>query len=138
MNRRDFTKKTLLTGCSILTGSFSITSCKSTKNILGTIQSTNSILVYLDQIADHNKVIIKNPDREAPILLYKRNDNWEATLMECTHIQCELSLKKDLLICPCHGSTFTMEGNVLNGPAKINLSRLHIRLTDKFLEISYN
>ncbi len=36
----------------------------------------------------------------------------------CTHAGCALStVKGDMAICPCHGSTFGLNGEVVRGPA---------------------
>src|ERR1035437_1341116 len=42
---------------------------------------------------------------------------------ECTHVKCTLAWNHDELSwdCPCHGSRFTYEGKVINGPANIDL-----------------
>ncbi len=43
-------------------------------------------------------------------------------LNKCTHLGCRLLEKDDNeLICPCHGSKFSKNGKVLNGPASRNL-----------------
>ena len=34
---------------------------------------------------------------------------------------CTLNLNKDKLECPCHGSTFDLDGKVITGPARDNL-----------------
>lgn len=43
---------------------------------------------------------------------------------ECTHMKCIIKWNNDEQSwdCPCHGSRFTKEGTVLNGPANDNLS----------------
>jgi Rieske Fe-S protein len=35
----------------------------------------------------------------------------------CTHAGCEVDVVGQELVCPCHGSTFGANGNVLGGPA---------------------
>ncbi len=42
---------------------------------------------------------------------------------ECSHLKCTLAWNKDELSwdCPCHGSRFTYEGKVINGPANFDL-----------------
>lgn len=42
---------------------------------------------------------------------------------ECTHLKCTIAWNSDELSwdCPCHGSRFTFEGKVINGPANIDL-----------------
>jgi cytochrome b6-f complex iron-sulfur subunit len=48
----------------------------------------------------------------------------------CTHLECLFSwdAEQQLFICPCHGSTFTIDGKVLAGPAQRNLDRFPVRL----------
>lgn len=36
----------------------------------------------------------------------------------CTHAGCSVELSNKELSCPCHGSIFTVEGKVINGPAQ--------------------
>ena len=42
---------------------------------------------------------------------------------QCTHLKCTLKWNNDELSwdCPCHGSRFTYEGKVINGPANLDL-----------------
>lgn len=35
----------------------------------------------------------------------------------CTHAGCALAVKNDTIECPCHGSQFKLDGEVLRGPA---------------------
>lgn len=44
---------------------------------------------------------------------------------KCTHLGCIINKIKDQqLLCPCHGSSYNMNGEVLKGPAKKNLNWL--------------
>ena len=46
----------------------------------------------------------------------------------CTHRACRIKPKgNDGFVCPCHGSTFTREGEVTQGPARRNLPRFAIQ-----------
>ena len=42
---------------------------------------------------------------------------------QCTHLKCSVVWNADELSwdCPCHGSRFTYEGKVMNGPANFDL-----------------
>ncbi len=42
---------------------------------------------------------------------------------QCTHIKCSVAWNADELSwdCPCHGSRFTYDGKVINGPANVDL-----------------
>ncbi|MHB8419341.1 MAG: QcrA and Rieske domain-containing protein [Myxococcales bacterium] len=44
----------------------------------------------------------------------------------CTHQCCPVSLQGGQLYCPCHGSTFDLQGNVTGGPAGQNLQSLPV------------
>jgi len=55
----------------------------------------------------------------------------------CTHLQCIVSLGRDALVCPCHGSTYDRTGRVLRGPAEQPLRRYPTALSpDGTLTIS--
>jgi cytochrome b6-f complex iron-sulfur subunit len=47
----------------------------------------------------------------------------------CTHLQCTVNVEGSQIRCPCHGSTFDREGNVLQGPATQPLARYATRVT---------
>lgn len=40
----------------------------------------------------------------------------------CTHRGCTVDVAGDSLVCPCHGSTYDRQGNVLEGPAQRSLT----------------
>jgi Rieske Fe-S protein len=56
--------------------------------------------------------VYRNPEGELYIVSAK-----------CTHLKCTVAWNADELSwdCPCHGSRFTYEGKVINGPANFNL-----------------
>lgn len=43
----------------------------------------------------------------------------------CTHRGCTLDAEATRFVCPCHGSTFGLNGEVLRGPAQRPLPRYH-------------
>lgn len=51
----------------------------------------------------------------------------------CTHLGCITGWKSDdgIIACPCHGSRYDREGNVIAGPAPRPLQRFQISLGDK-------
>ncbi len=51
----------------------------------------------------------------------------------CTHLGCITNWKSDesVIVCPCHGSKFDTQGNVIAGPAPGALPRYSIVLEDK-------
>ncbi|MEZ5082939.1 MAG: Rieske (2Fe-2S) protein [Bacteroidales bacterium] len=66
-----------------------------------------------------------------------RNEN-ELTILSsrCTHLGCRIDKVSDgKLICPCHGSAFSLEGKPLNGPATRNLVPLEFYIDETTNEI---
>jgi Rieske Fe-S protein len=49
-----------------------------------------------------------------------------AVLASCTHNGCQPSPVRDRLVCPCHGSEFSFDGTVLQGPADRPLIRYEV------------
>lgn len=55
------------------------------------------------------------------VVLIRKGDDLYALADRCTHRGCALHQGRlnpdDTLTCPCHGSTFTLDGSIINGPA---------------------
>ncbi len=69
-------------------------------------------------------------DGEAKIIVYRKSDT-EVTAFSsvCTHAGCTVNLPENsLVICPCHGSRYDTEGNVLQGPAPRDLDSFQARI----------
>jgi Rieske Fe-S protein len=83
------------------------------------------ILLFIYVIYNNDKketlanvtVIENNPDN---IVIQDGNIRKKVSKI-CTHMGCTLNLNKDKLECPCHGSTFDLDGKVITGPARDNL-----------------
>jgi Rieske Fe-S protein len=63
---------------------------------------------------------------EQPIVVVNAGGDVRAFLAVCTHEGCPLGWnpQQHLIRCPCHGSAFDTSGHVVNGPAKVGLTRL--------------
>lgn len=63
-------------------------------------------------------IVLKIAGRE---LLFIRSSEEDVKVLDsvCTHKHCTVAYdpEKKLVVCPCHGSTFSLEGEVLEGPA---------------------
>lgn len=59
------------------------------------------------------------------LILFSREKSVWAVSRVCTHLGCRLNFKESegYLECPCHQSRFTINGRVLHGPAKRDLTR---------------
>ncbi len=63
---------------------------------------------------------------DEPLILVNGSGEIRTFLAVCTHEGCPLgwNAQQHLIRCPCHGSAFDVEGKVVNGPARVPLTRL--------------
>ena len=64
--------------------------------------------------------------RRSRIVVVRRDAEIYALSLVCTHLGCTVNVTPDKLICPCHGSVFDRDGQVLKGPSNRPLERLRI------------
>ncbi len=111
------------------------------KTIIGI---TGSFLAYLfykslkinDHIVSSNRVqsVIKNDFPEGfsfinDIILVKKNQKIEIFSDKCTHLGCKINKSSGTeLVCSCHGSKFSDNGQVISGPALKNLKKISFQL----------
>jgi cytochrome b6-f complex iron-sulfur subunit len=67
------------------------------------------------------------PDRN--VIVYRDDDGIYAISLVCTHLGCIVTPTSSGFSCPCHGSKFDLEGNVLAEPAPRGLSWLAVEMT---------
>lgn len=65
------------------------------------------------------------------IIIVKENELINLFSAKCKHLGCNINKSENnQLICPCHGSKYSKEGDVLTGPASSSLEKLELK-TDK-------
>jgi Rieske Fe-S protein len=64
-----------------------------------------------------------------PALLLHTDSGFSVLSLVCTHLGCTVESTDNGFTCPCHGSKYDSQGNVLNGPAKKQLNALRIEIT---------
>jgi cytochrome b6-f complex iron-sulfur subunit len=66
------------------------------------------------------------------VFVVRRQNNLYALVAICTHLGCVPPWRQSegLFHCPCHGSKFSVEGDVLRGPAREPLYRAPVELTE--------
>ncbi len=58
-------------------------------------------------------------------LVVKQGNQYRALSNKCTHAGCKISNRQgDHLVCACHGSVYSITGQVLKGPATHSLQQL--------------
>ncbi len=67
---------------------------------------------------------------EIPALLIHAESGFTALSLTCTHLGCTVEANEKGFACPCHNSSFDIDGNVTQGPAVKPLQVLRIEITD--------
>lgn len=78
------------------------------------------------ELRTRSHVFVRLSNSGFPICLYKTGSGYTACLMECTHRGCEVEVHGSRYVCPCHGSEFSPDGAVLEGPAERPLKTFKI------------
>jgi len=117
MKRKDFLR---MASAGVICGGFAyaLQGC-ATYNFVDSGLVDGKLVVNKSVFGGDEFVLLRNSRYKAPVLLMKNEEQrFSALLMECTHKQCTVKPAGQTLECPCHGSRFNFEGDVLEGPAK--------------------
>ena len=127
MNRRDFIRSwpVLPTGLLLGASALSVSACGGTP-YLAPRGSGNRLVVSASNVPEDG-VLLQRPGMEHPVFVRATEQGaYTALLVRCTHQGCQPDPVGDRFICPCHGSEFDMEGEVLLGPAERSLPRYRV------------
>ena len=91
----------------------------------------------LDRRNDENKAfVVQVSELEYPIIIVQESsDKYHALSVRCSHQGCHVRPSKNSLTCPCHGSTYDLDGKVTRGPALAPLQRFDVENTAKGITI---
>jgi Rieske Fe-S protein len=71
--------------------------------------------------ADGNAIAVDVGDIYPLLLVRDGAGAFHAVSSRCTHQACRVKPAGSFLQCPCHGSTFELDGTVIRGPAQTAL-----------------
>lgn len=80
----------------------------------------------LDQ---HGAFLVEADGLADPLILVRLPDGSHHALSAiCTHQRCQVRPRRHFITCPCHGSTFDLQGAVVRGPAQTPLPSYPVTL----------
>ena len=88
-----------------------------------------------------SKIIIPNNLSEGitfvdKVIIRKQGESLKVFSSSCTHLGCKIISESDSqLVCPCHGSKFSYDGNPTIGPAVEPLKQLELQKDNKTGEV---
>jgi len=87
--------------------------------------------LYASELSPEGDAFVQAPDMDRPVYIRRHaSGSLTAVLASCTHQGCQPEPVGNRLECPCHGSQFSFEGEVLVGPADRPLTRYEVVETD--------
>lgn len=127
--RRDFIRKlpVITAGIAGAVSVGGLTGCAGTRYLAPTPRP-DGLTVSLVALEEDGEAFLQTPDMERPIYVHRTDEGeWIAVLASCTHRGCQPEPVANRLVCPCHGSEFSLTGEVLHGPADRGLVRYEVR-----------
>lgn len=100
--------------------------------LMPTVKSQDSLLnIPLNEIPEDGALLF----RDERVVIVKRNNNIDVFSLKCTHLGCTLNATGNGFSCPCHGSQYDADGNVLKGPADRPMTRLDFEVTETAVRV---
>lgn len=127
MERRSFVRRlpVATAGLAAGLGGLSLGACGPGGYVVAT-PHPQGVAVDRALLAERGALLIQSPRMPRPVFVRHTDEGPIALLASCTHQGCQPDPVGDRLICPCHGSEFSMSGDVLEGPADRPLTRYDV------------
>ena len=140
MERRRFFRNFAIGGSLLLTAPVLFNSCSDDSSEDENNNNNNSgNTVDLNDPAYANLKTVGGYAYKGDIIVIRSTDTVYIALSKvCTHSSCTVTYNSSTseLPCPCHGSKFTKEGAVVNGPATSPLKKYNVTQNGNILTIS--
>jgi Rieske Fe-S protein len=140
MERRRFFRNFAIGGSLLLTAPVLFNSCSDDSSEDENNNNNNSgNTVDLNDPAYANLKTVGGYAYKGDIIIIRSTDTVYIALSKvCTHSSCTVTYNSSTseLPCPCHGSKFTKEGAVVNGPATSPLKKYNVTQNGNILTIS--
>lgn len=90
----------------------------------------------VEEVKNQKAVVTELDGQE--VVLYQDGGEVKAVGAICTHLGCTVEYNKeaDELHCPCHGSVFEVNGNVIEGPARSPLPVIEVKVEGNEIKLA--
>ncbi len=137
-NRKDFLKASCSAACALLLTGVS-SSCSSSQVIAASRNGNGKVSIPLSAFTQSGSRIVRVEKATYDFLIVKRGpEDFIALVMRCSHQDWNLTANKGGLSCGLHGSTFNLNGQVVNGPATEPLMKLQVLISGDELILTGN
>lgn len=128
MRRRDFVRRLPVVGSGLLIGTsgLSLSACGGVA-YLEPETAPGRLVLRSDELDREGEALLQVRGMSRPVYLRRTpSGDLVALLASCTHNGCQPAPIDARLVCPCHGSEFSLTGEVLQGPAERPLTRYRV------------
>lgn len=92
-------------------------------------------LAQIELVRQKEKILPFNKNKQLSFfenyIVVNQNETTTVLSSHCTHLGCKINkVEKGRLACPCHGSEYDLDGNVLKGPAFKNLEKISWKISN--------
>lgn len=139
MERRKFFRNFAVGGSLLLSAPMILNSCSDDSTEEDPGKDPVGITVDLNEPAYANLKTVGGFAYKGDIIIIRSsNTGYIALSKVCTHQGCTVTYNSsnNNLPCPCHGSLYTINGTVINGPAPNPLKSYDVKLNGNILTIS--
>lgn len=96
-----------------------------------TVKKKRVLTILLTDIPTNGALVF----RESRVVIMRNEHDVSAFSLICTHLGCTLTVTPTDMVCPCHGSRFSLNGKVVKGPAGSPLTRLGVELSGNTVHV---
>lgn len=130
IGRREFLRRSEAVAGGLLCGALPllVTGCGASRaRYLTPIQLGDRLVVPRVELERTGALLVEDPGSELPIYLHRAaGGDVIAVSTRCGHRGCQVEPAATSLVCPCHGSEYTFEGAILQGPTERALQRYRV------------
>ena len=132
MKRRDFiTNTSKLGACALLGVSVLSQAGCASYPMLNVKALDKSLSIPLTEFLKSKRILVRTPSIDFDIFVHEFDaGKYRATLLQCTHHQEPIKVSDQQIYCPSHGSTFSLDGQVVKAPAKKELKHYPTRISE--------
>ena len=135
LSRRDFVLQAEAIAAACLLPTM-VAGCASVRYVKSTTESER-IVVPRAELSAAGTALVESPDEQLPIFLRRLSEaEFVALSTKCTHRGCQVESAGSQLVCPCHGSEFSLTGERTKGPAEKPLTRFAVTTNERNIYVS--
>ena len=91
--------------------------------------ASGPVLANTGDVPVGSAVVVDNPDGGKLVVVQASQGQFTGLSAICTHQRCTVGVNGDRLDCPCHGSRYSLTGEVLRGPATASLPTVGVAVS---------